>query len=110
VVVGIIEVSQAVWLQTTLSHATREGARYAIVHGQSSIADDAGHAVGPSTFDPTGGTNLTPIVNAAAVGVDSAGRNVTNTWAPENKRGSAVTVAASAPSCPSPRGICSGAP
>ncbi len=56
--------------------------------------------MGPSTFCPTGGTNLTPIVNAAAVGVDSAGLNVTNIWAPENKRGSAVTVAASAPFVP----------
>lgn len=34
--VGVMEVGRAVWMYGTLAHATREGARYAIVRGSES--------------------------------------------------------------------------
>ena len=36
-VFGMVDVGRAVWNYNTLAHATREGARYAIVHGGDSL-------------------------------------------------------------------------
>jgi len=40
-VLGLVEVGRAVWSYNWLAHATREGARYAIVHG-SKASDPSG--------------------------------------------------------------------
>jgi len=74
VVTGLFDVSRAVWQENTLAFATREGTRYAIVHGSAGVPP-----VGPCSTHPcpTSGSefnnrNLQNIVNAVvsnAIGV-----------------------------------------
>ena len=83
-VVGIFEGGRLVWTYTTLSHAARQGARYAVVHGERNpLADDTG---------------ITAAVRAQAVGLPSNGVTVNTVWSDSNKKGgSIVTVSASYP-------------
>ncbi len=102
VVTGLFDVARAVWQENTLAYATREGTRFAIVHGLAGSP-----VVGPcsSCVNPTSSTNnLDRVVNAVrdnAIGV----ANVTVTVDyPDgnNQRGSRVTVDATAPFVPLP--------
>ena len=68
IVTGIFDVARAVWQENTLAYASREGTRYAIVHGSA-----GNPIVGPcsSCLNPVS-NNLTNVVNAVtsnAVGV-----------------------------------------
>jgi Flp pilus assembly protein TadG len=89
-IVGVMDVSRAVWQENTLAYAAREGTRYAIVHGSASLS-------------PAGPNNATPIANAvtnAAIGVP----NITVTVGyPDSgcfDRGCRVSVDATAPFVP----------
>lgn len=88
-VLGVFELSRAVWQQNTLAFAVREGARYAIVHGS-----EAAEPAGIGSDQPVKDT-----VASNAIGV--ANVTVTVTW-PDgtNDRGSRVTVSATAPFAP----------
>jgi Flp pilus assembly protein TadG len=83
-VVGIFEGGRLVWTYTTLSHAARQGARYALVHGERNpLNDDA---------------SITAAVRAQAVGLSSGSVAVNTVWSdPDKKGGSVVTVSASYP-------------
>lgn len=83
-VVGIFEGGRLVWTYTTLSHAARQGARYAVVHGERNpLNDDA---------------SITAAVRAQAVGLPSANVAVNTVWSDPNKKGgSVVTVSATYP-------------
>ena len=50
-ILGVIEAGRFIFFQELLNNATREGARYAIVHG-ADYADDGGCASGPYPGDP----------------------------------------------------------
>ena len=93
---GIIEAGRFIYFYETLNHATREGARYAIVNGAN--VDPIGCPSGPpatgSVPCDTTGANVVARVRQAAIGVGSA-ITVTPTWSPDNGRGSTVTVVAS---------------
>lgn len=96
IVLGIIEVSRAVWQTNTLAYAAREGTRYAIVHGS------AGSPVAyPDSHQP-----VIDAVRDAAVGVPNV--TVTVSWPDLNgtqpcyDRGCRVVVDASAPFVPLP--------
>jgi Flp pilus assembly protein TadG len=84
-IVGTIEAGRFIFFYEVLNNATREGARYAIVHGENS-------------FDPTGpphdpsGADVIARVRQAAFGVLGAGVTVTPTWTTTNERGMTVTV------------------
>lgn len=90
-VVGLLDVSRAVFQENTLAYAAREGTRYAIVHGSASSAPQ-----GPSS------TSTTDIVNAvtnATIGVQNV--TVTVTYPDScNDRGCRVQVDATAPFTP----------
>lgn len=92
VAVGLMELGRGVWTYTTVAHAARAGARYAVVHG---------------SLNPIGqdGTTIAEVVKANAVGLDPAEITVTTkyekydqvagTWltgSAYNERGNVVEV------------------
>ena len=79
---GVIEFGRAVYCYNTLAEATREGARYAIVHGSSS-----GSAASAS--------DIQTMVRNWAVGMNSSSVTVNTTWSPGNGPGGTVTVQSS---------------
>ena len=79
--IGTFEFGRAVWCYNTLPFAVRQGARYAIVNGRT-------------TPSPTTASEVAEKVSDNAVGLDSSALNVTTTWLPDNKPGSAVRVRA----------------
>jgi Flp pilus assembly protein TadG len=78
-VYAIIEFGRYVYVFNVIAGATREGARYAIVHGSTSgaVATQA---------------DITTRVRSWALGLDSSALNVTVTWTPGNTPGSKVRV------------------
>lgn len=72
---GIMEGARLVWTYTTLSHAAREGARFAMVHGsRAPVADSAVEA----------------LVKNRVVGLDPADVTVTTVWEDAAKSGSST--------------------
>jgi len=53
-ILGIIELGRFIFFQEMLGNATREGARYAIVHGADSLCPSGPPAPGSWACDPTG--------------------------------------------------------
>ncbi len=85
-VLGLIDVGRAVWNYNTLAQATREGTRYAIVHGSLS-ADPAMTADQQDVIDQ---------VEQFSGGLDLNQLNVTATWPDgSNEPGDRVTVESS---------------
>lgn len=88
---GLVEGGRFVFYSEVLTHATRDGARYAIIHGQH--ADD-GIPTGPGSADPTGNA-VKQAVRDSATGIGDR----LNILIPDpeyspnnNRRGSTVTV------------------
>jgi Flp pilus assembly protein TadG len=97
-VLVIIEGGRFILYYQALSNATREGARYAIVHGSNSSCPSGPMAPGAGTpdgcYDPTG-ANVVQRVKDSAFGLFGSGVNVTPVWgALGNGRESDVTVTA----------------
>ncbi|HET7831275.1 MAG TPA: TadE/TadG family type IV pilus assembly protein [Candidatus Limnocylindrales bacterium] len=101
---GIIEGGRFIFYYQTLNNATREGARYAIVHGSNAkcITPTSGGPSGPmppgvtapACHDATG-ARVIQRVKDAGFGVLGNGVTVTPTWgATGNGRNSPVTVSA----------------
>jgi Flp pilus assembly protein TadG len=89
VLFSVVEGARFVFYYEMLNNATRDGARYAIVHGENS-------------FDPTGppndpsGADVIARVKQSAIGILGSAVSVTPTWTPaKNERGTTVTVRAS---------------
>ena len=82
IVYGVMEFGRIVASYNILSGATREGVRYAIVHGSksSSVAT---------------ATDIQTIVRNWSVGLDTSSVNVTTTWPSGNAPGGSVQVTAS---------------
>lgn len=95
--IGLFDASRAVWLMTTMAHATREATRYAVVHGAMS-----GSPTGPGSSSytaPDQDTAVAAVVRQYAIGVASLA--VSSTWPDgDAKRGSRVSVSATAPFAP----------
>jgi len=87
VLFSIVEAGRFIFYYEMLNNATREGARYAIVHGENS-------------FDPTGpphdpsGADVIAKVRQSAVGMAGPALTVTPLWFATNERGNTVTVTA----------------
>ena len=82
-VFGMIDVGRAVWNYNTLAQATREGTRYAIVHGADST--------NPS--GPVDDSAVVTEVQKFTAGLDLAQLTVQATWpAGSNASGNSVTV------------------
>jgi len=95
--VGVFDVARIVFTSTTLSHAVREGTRYAAVHGAASSAPTGPGAA--SYTAPSTDTTITAVVQAAAIGVSAPA--VTAVWTSNDaNRGSDVVVTATYPFVP----------
>ena len=103
---GIIEAGRFIFYYETLSHATREGARYAIVNGANTLGCPSGPPAPASSACDTSGADVVDEVRQAAVGVPSSAVTVERCWwyvacdfatygDGDNARGATVTVAAS---------------
>ena len=82
-VMGTVDVSRAIWNYNTLAQATREGTRYAIVHGANS-SDPSG---------PGDDQDILDVVGDHGSGLASGSLSVTTAW-PDggNQAGNRVTV------------------
>ena len=97
-ILGLFDVSRAVWQENTLAFAAREATRYAIVHGSAS---DTPIAYTDDCLTSCTNETITAVVEAAAIGVP----NITVTMSyPDgrNDRGYRVSVDATAPFVPLP--------
>jgi hypothetical protein len=98
ILLAVIEGGRFMLLYQALGNATREGARYAIVHGSNSFCPSG--PMPPGIPDPGGcydqsGANVVDQVEASAFGLLSSDLTVTTTWGPlGNAREAEVTVAA----------------
>jgi TadE-like protein len=66
---GIIEAGRFIFYYETLSHATREGARYAIVNGANTLGCPSGPPAPGSSACDVPGNNVIARVRTAAFGV-----------------------------------------
>lgn len=96
---GIIEAGRFILYYQTLNNATREGARYAIVHGSNSFCPSGpmpASKPAPACHDEPG-ANVVQTVKDSAFGVLGSSVVVTPSWPPApvgNGRDSDVTVRA----------------
>jgi Flp pilus assembly protein TadG len=88
--VGLFELGRVVWIYETVAHAARQGARYAMVRGNSGSPDNAA---------------LIAAVKAQAVGLSSGLVAVTPNWEGGGIVGSFVSVQVSYPFVPAVGGI-----
>ncbi|MEZ5364956.1 MAG: pilus assembly protein [Bryobacterales bacterium] len=82
VAIGIFEFSRLIWSTAVLSHAAKEGARYAMMHGSHN----------PTKAGGTPTADVKTIVDANAIGIPSEAVDVSVTWTPNNEPGSSVQV------------------
>ena len=75
--IGIFEISRAMWIYSTLNHAAQEGVRYAIVHGEDcgNNGNNCQVNLGPATNN-CNNTNSTiaEVIQCAGIGLDPAKR------------------------------------
>lgn len=88
--VGLFELGRGVWIYTTVAHAARQGARYAMVSGNSGSPDDAA---------------LVAKVKAQAIGLSNSVIQVTPTWEGGGIAGTFVSVRVSYPFVPAVGGF-----
>ena len=93
-VLGAFEISRAIWTYTTVSHATKQGVRYAMIHG----ADNAGiSSSGTPMTQSDVDEEIKDVVKANAPGLDASKLTVVTTWTPNNVPGSTVRVSVQYP-------------
>jgi hypothetical protein len=95
VLFAIIEGGRFIFYYEALNHATREGARYAIVNGANSLSCPTGPPAPLSVPCDTTGDDVVARVRASAYGMPPTAITVVPTWNPNNARGSIVNVEAS---------------
>ena len=79
---GIIEAGRFVFYTEVLNNATREGARYAIVHSQQTFGDSTGPAQPPAVSDDPAGDDVVARVREAATGMVGTAIAVDRCWWP----------------------------
>jgi hypothetical protein len=92
---AIMEGGRFVFYYEMLSSASREGARYAIVHGSNSLCPSGPMPGGATnTCDPTG-NNVKQAAKDSAIGIAGTGELFVSdpAWPVSNGRGESVTVA-----------------
>jgi TadE-like protein len=95
VLFAIVEGGRFMFYYEALNHATREGARYAIVNGANSLGCPTGPPAPNSTPCDTAGDDVVDRVRSSAYGMPPSSIAVVPTWNPNNGRGSIVNVQAS---------------
>ncbi len=76
---GVFDFGRAVWLDSTLQHAAREGARYAGARGAGSMT-------------PATAADIAAFVTGEAVGAPADDLAISVAWSPGNASGGTVTV------------------
>lgn len=76
---GIVEIGRAIWMRSTMTYLSHEGARWASVRGGASDA-------------PVTPAEVEAYVKRIAVGVDHSALVVKTSFVPDNRPGSAVQV------------------
>ena len=93
-VFGMIDAGRAVWNYNTLSHATREGTRYAIVHGA-----DSSNPSGPDSVNftpPSDDVMVRQTIEKYGSGLDPDRLTVAAEWLDgSNERGNSIKVTSS---------------
>jgi hypothetical protein len=85
-ILGTLDLGLAVFRQNVLSHAARQGARKAAVHGSLAKSGWNGGPWGPTTYGPKAATDSdvkAQAVAAALAGMDASAVQVTFEW-PDN--------------------------
>jgi len=77
---GLIEGSLLLWNYQSLCHAARQGARFAVVHGEANPVEDG---------------VIAQVIRDNALGLPSDEITIETAWEPDKSRGSAVQVRAS---------------
>jgi Flp pilus assembly protein TadG len=100
-IASILDIGRAVWYLGTLEDATREAARYAIVHGSLSSSQvgptDGNFSAGPPSTD----SSITTVVDRYLNGFNHSSVAVGASWPDgDNVPGHRVTVTASMPFYP----------
>src|SRR5689334_18317964 len=72
IILALIDVGRAVWVHNAISHLSREGSRYAMVHGATNAA-------------PATAAKVKSIIAARAFSIDTAELNVDTTWESGNQ-------------------------
>lgn len=90
---AIIEFGWYVYQVQTLNDAAREGSRYAIVHGSTSLCPSGPMPGGTQNWCDPAGDRIRAAVRTYAVGLASANISFpTMTWDPSNGRGSIFSL------------------
>ena len=88
------EIGRAVWTFSTVSYATKEGVRYAMIHGADNMGtDSSGNALTQTDIE----NNVKNVVRSSAPGLDPTALTVLTTWVPNNTPGSKVKVSVEYP-------------
>jgi Flp pilus assembly protein TadG len=86
---GGFEVGRAIWTYATVSHATKQAVRYAMIHGADNAGVDAsGNPLSQDDVDEM----IEEVVKENAVGLNADSLTVVTTWTPSNVPGSTVGV------------------
>ena len=90
---SIVDFGWYVYTVQTLNEAAREGARYAIVHGSTSLCPSGPMPGGaPNWCDPSG-LKIEAVVEGSAVGIPASSISFsTLRWTPDNGRGSVFSL------------------
>lgn len=90
---AIIEFGWYVYSVQALNQAAREGARYAIVHGSTSLCPSGPMPGGAANWCDPSGAKIEAAVIARAVGIPASSITFpTLTWTPNNGRGSVFSL------------------
>ena len=90
---AIVEFGWYVYSVQMLNEAAREGARYAIVHGSTSLCPSGPMPGGAQDWCDPSGSKIEAVVMGRAVGIPSASISFpTMTWSPNNGRGSVFSL------------------
>lgn len=96
VLFAVIEAGRFMFYYETLNNATREGARYAIVHGVNSFDCTGPPAPGAASACDPGGADVKQRVRDSAFGVFGTAMTITPTWHDPNNNGRGATITVTA--------------
>ena len=87
--VGSFEIARGIWTYSTVSHAAKQGVRYAMIHGADNTGVDSnGNPLSQQDVED----EVENIVKANSPGLASGDLTVVTTWTPSNVPGSSVKV------------------
>jgi Flp pilus assembly protein TadG len=96
VLFAVIEAGRFMFYYETLNNATREGARYAIVHGVNSFDCTGPPAPGAASACDPSGADVKQRVRDSAFGVFGTAMTITPAWHDPNNNGRGATITVTA--------------